>query len=81
MSNNQSTGRFAILTGPAETTTPSFSFWREYLAAIRKVARLKYDLEHLHAMSDHELRDIGITRDQICTALRRGRRAFPPPQI
>ena len=81
MRNIQSTGRFATLAGSGETTTPSFSFWREYLAAMRKVARLKYDLEHLHAMSDHELRDIGITRDQIGTALRRGRRAFPPPRI
>lgn len=81
MRNIQSTGRLAVLTGSGETAVPSFSFWSEYLAAMRKVARLKHDMEHLHAMSDHELRDIGITRDQIGMALRRGRRALPSPRI
>lgn len=81
MPSIQSTGGFAVHTASGETSVPSFSFWREYIAAIRKVARLKHDLEHLHAMSDHELRDIGITREQIDTALRRGRRPFPAPRI
>jgi uncharacterized protein YjiS (DUF1127 family) len=78
MQNTQPTGRSAV---HSETFAPSFSFWSELLAAMRKKARLKHDFEHLHAMSDHELRDIGITRDQIDTALRRGRRGFRPPRI
>lgn len=81
MSNIQSTGRSAVVTASTGATVPSFSFWREYLVAMRKVARLKHDMEHLHAMSDHELRDIGITRDQIGMALRHGRRALPSPRI
>ena len=81
MRNIQPTGSFATHTASGEASTPSFSFWSEFLATRRKAARLKHDLKHLHAMSDHELRDIGITRDQIDTALRRGRRAFPAPRI
>ena len=81
MPNIRSTARFAVQTSSGESSVPSFSFWTEYVAAMRKVARLKHDLEHLHAMSDHELRDIGVTRDQIDIALRRGRRALPSPRI
>lgn len=81
MSDIQPTGRFAVHISSDDISVPSFSFWSAFLTAMRKTARLKHDFEHLHAMSDHELRDIGVSRDQIGTALRRGRRAFPPPRI
>jgi uncharacterized protein YjiS (DUF1127 family) len=81
MHSVQPTSNNAAHIRSAETVVPTFSFWKELMALIHKQIRLRQAWQHLHAMSDHELRDIGVTRDQIDTALRRGRRAFPPPRI
>lgn len=81
MHSVQTTSQNVVHISSGEVIVPAFSFWKELMALIQKKIRLRNDLEHLHAMSDHELRDIGITRDQIDTALGRRRRAFPPPRI
>ena len=64
-----------------ETLPARYSFWRSLKAAIETRIRISRDLEQLNAMSDHQLRDIGITRDQIVTAVHGRRRSFPPPRI
>jgi len=75
------TSKNAANTPTRKIRMPTYSLWRALAEVIGRKIRYSRDLEHLNGMSDHQLRDIGITRDQIDTALRRRRRAFPPPRI
>ncbi len=46
---------------------------REILARWQARQRIRSDMRRLESMSDRDLRDIGIRRDQIRSALRHGR--------
>lgn len=43
------------------------------LARIRPALRFAHDIRRLERMSDHELRDIGLSRNEIPFAVRHGR--------
>jgi uncharacterized protein YjiS (DUF1127 family) len=42
-------------------------------AHVRTSRRIRRDIAHLDALSDHHLQDIGIMRDEIPAAVRHGR--------
>jgi uncharacterized protein YjiS (DUF1127 family) len=57
-------------------------FWLRAIAKnIMADVRRRRDMRHLEAMSDHELRDIGLDRADIAVRFHRRRKAFPPPRI
>ena len=61
-----------ILTIPASRSRPQFGIFARVVGRIRLEFRIRRDTARLEGMDDFMLRDIGLTRGEICSADRFG---------